>query len=199
MTLFLKDFGSLDPDYQAPAAIKKQIEELEAEKEEAYEIGYKAGWDDAVKAELENQERIGAEFARNLQELSMSFFEARAHIIKSIEPLLREIATKFLPDIAQESVGTLVLEELLPLIEAYADAPVAISVAPGSRVAIERYLSGANKEAFIINEEDTLVDGQAFVKVGPRESHIDLSDVTARIAKAIEALADLNERSLSYG
>ena len=61
---------------------------------EAYEQGYKAGWDDAATAQADDHTRISAGFARNLQELSFTYHEAKGQILGSLEPLLKEMVTK---------------------------------------------------------------------------------------------------------
>ena len=105
----------------------------EAEKVASYEQGYQAGWDDATQAQAEDQTRIGAEFARNLQELSFTFHEARAHVMQAMEPLLTELVDTVLPSLVSETLGQRILEELQPLIEDGADSPVELVVSPASR------------------------------------------------------------------
>jgi flagellar M-ring protein FliF len=73
----LEDFATLaGPAAQAPSDPAPAL--ADAERLAAYEQGYRAGWDDAVRAEAADQARIGAELARNLQEMSFSFHEARS-------------------------------------------------------------------------------------------------------------------------
>ena len=52
----------------------------------AYEQGYTAGWDDAAAAQTDDQSRIKADFARNLQSLGFTFQEARMHVLRAIHP-----------------------------------------------------------------------------------------------------------------
>jgi hypothetical protein len=57
-----------------------QVDAVEEAKVASFEQGYKAGWDDAVAAQSEDQTRIRADLARNLQSLSFTYQEARSHM-----------------------------------------------------------------------------------------------------------------------
>ena len=72
----------------------------------AYEQGYTAGWDDAAAAQTDDQSRIKADFARNLQSLGFTFQEARMHVLRAIHPLIQEIVSHLLPKIARENLVT---------------------------------------------------------------------------------------------
>ena len=78
-----------DPD--GPQSPQGDSEEIETLKVSAYDSGYKAGWDDAAAAQASEQNQIGAELAKNLQDFSFTFHEARVQVMKSMQPLLLEI------------------------------------------------------------------------------------------------------------
>ena len=59
---------------------------LEDEKLAAYDTGYRAGWDDANAAQSDDQTRMKADLARNLQTLGFTYHEARTHILKALWP-----------------------------------------------------------------------------------------------------------------
>ncbi|HGG04004.1 MAG TPA: flagellar biosynthesis protein, partial [Aliiroseovarius sp.] len=91
------------------------VEDLEQSRLAGYETGFKAGWDDAIRTETDEQARIGVEFARNLQDLGFTFNEARSHVMHALEPLLTSIVTTVLPKLVSETIGQTIVEELLPL------------------------------------------------------------------------------------
>ena len=198
MTLALEDFKlAPPPPAQGPdEAIPRS--QAEAEKVGVYEQGYQAGWDDAAQAEAQDQTRIGADFARNLQELSFTFHEARAHVISAMEPLINELVGKLLPDLVAETLGQQILQELQPLIEQGADSPIEIVVAPQSRAALESQLAENNAAAICLTEEPSLAEGQAFLRVGRMERQIDMTGALERISGAIRSLYALNERTLKH-
>jgi flagellar assembly protein FliH len=163
---------------------------LDDEKAAAYEQGYKNGWDDASSASSEEQSRIRADLARNLQTLSFTYHEARGHILKSVEPLLLQVVTQLLPEIARESLAPAVLEALMPLAEKLADAPVTLVINPASRPPVESVLTQATGLPVTVVEEPTLGDGQAFIRLGTVETQVDLDQATADIAAAVRGFFD---------
>lgn len=164
---------------------------LEDEKLASYDSGYRAGWDDANAAQTEDQTRMRAELARNLQSLSFSYHEARSHILKAIKPLMLQVVGRLLPEIARETLAPFVLETLMPLAEGLGDAPVVLVLNPVSRAAVEALLEQATGLPITIQEEPTLGEGQVFIKLGTAEAQVDLDQATADIAAAVRGFFDL--------
>lgn len=164
---------------------------LEDEKLAAYDSGYRAGWDDANSAESQDQTRIRADLARNLQSLSFTYHEARTHILKAIEPLMLQVVGRLLPEIARESLAPFVLETLMPMAEGLGDVPVKLVLNPASRAPVEALLEQATGLPVVIEEEPTLGEGQVYLKLGGAESEVDLDQATADIAAAVRGFFDL--------
>ncbi len=164
---------------------------LEDEKLAAYDTGYKAGWEDANAAQTDDQSRMRADLARNLQTLGFTYHEARSHILKAIEPLMVRIVGQLLPEIARETLAPFVLETLMPLAEGLGDAPVTLVLNPASRLAVEALLEHATGLPVTIEEEPTLGEGQVYIKLGSVETQVDLDKATAEIAAAVRGFFDL--------
>ena len=164
---------------------------LEDEKLASYDTGYRAGWEDANAAQSDDQSRIGADLARNLQSLGFTYHEARSHILKAIEPLMVEIVGRLLPEIARETLAPFVLETLMPLAEGLADAPVTLVLNPAARAPVEALLEQATGLPVRIEEEPTLGEGQVYIKLGAVETQVDLDKATADIAAAVRGFFDL--------
>lgn len=164
---------------------------LEDEKLASYETGYKAGWDDASTAVEGDQAKVAAELARNLQTLSFTYHEARSHILSAIEPLLLQVVSQLLPEIARETLAPFVLETLMPLSEGLADAPVTLVLNPAARAAVEGLLEQATGLPLTIEEEPTLGEGQVYIRLGSVETQVDLDKATAEIASAVRGFFDL--------
>lgn len=207
-TAFLEDFTSqpasaperssgLQGNASAPPEVG--AEQLERMRLEGYEQGYQAGWDDAVKAEAEAQDRIGAEFARNLQDLGFTFHEARQHVMHALEPLLAGMVEKVLPELITRTIGQSVIEELLPMASEAADAPIEIVVSPESRAALEPLLAEATSVPFTLIEEPSLAEGQIYLRSAKTERDIDLTGAVDRIGAAIRDLYQLNEKAFQNG
>ncbi len=179
--------------------VTTEIAAIEEAKLAAYESGYKAGWDDAAAAQTEDQTRIGADLARNLQQLSFTYQEARAHILKALEPLLTEIVGRLLPETARETLAPLVLEQVMPMAEELADQPVVLVLNPAVRAPVERLIEQATGLPLTIEEEPTLGEGQVYVRLGGAEAKVDLTRVTAEIAAAVRAFFSLAEETSPHG
>ena len=165
----------------------------------AYEQGYTAGWDDAAAAQTDDQARIKADFARNLQSLGFTFQEARMHVLRAIHPLIQEIVSHLLPKIARESLASVALEALMPLADQMADAQVTLVLNPVSRAAVEALLEQATGLPLIIIEEPTLGEGQVYLRLGDSETRIDLDRATADIATAVRDFFNLTDKDKRYG
>lgn len=174
-------------------------EMLERARLEGYETGYKAGWDDAAKAQSEDQSRIGAEFARNLQDLGFTFHEARSHVMHALEPLLTGMVERVLPGLVSKTMGQTIVEELLGLAADAADSPIEVMVSPASRPALDNLLTASAGVPFSIVEEPTLAEGQVYLRSGKVERHIDFTSAVERIGTAINGLYELNEKAFQNG
>lgn len=172
---------------------------LEDEKLSAYEMGYRAGWDDASSAVNADQTRACAELARNMQTLSFSYHEARGHVLKAVEPLLLQIVGQLLPEIARETLAPFVLETLMPLAETLGDAPVTLVINPVARAAVEALLNHATGLPMTIEEEPTLGEGQVYIRMGTAETQVDLDQATADIAAAVRGFFDLTGKDRPHG
>ncbi|UWP98244.1 FliH/SctL family protein [Aliiroseovarius crassostreae] len=173
--------------------------DLEKARLEGYEVGYQAGWDDAIRAGDEDKSQISAEFARNLQDLGFTFHEARSHIMKSLEPLLANMVEKVLPSLVSDTIGHAIVEEILPLAADAADSPMQVVIYPGGRDMLEALLSQNTSVPIELIEEETLAEGQVYIRMGATEKQIDLSGAIHRIGEAISGLYQINEKAKQNG
>lgn len=165
----------------------------------AYEQGYTAGWDDAAASQSDDQSRIKADFARNLQSLGFTFQEARMHVLRALQPLIYEIVASLLPQMARETLASIALETLMPLADQMADAPVTLVLNPASRAAVETLLEQATGLPLTVIEEATLGEGQVYLRLGDIETRVDLNRATADIAAAVRDFFDHSKKDKRYG
>ncbi len=165
---------------------------MEEARLKAYEQGYGAGWEDAVAAQSQDQSRLRAELAHNLQSLAFTYHEARAHVLRAVEPLFGTMLDRILPDLARQALVPRILATLRPLAAEAAGAPIRITIAPAARAAVEAALADAPALPVEIAEEDTLGEGQAFLRLGAAETRIDLDRAVADITAAVRGFFDLN-------
>jgi flagellar biosynthesis/type III secretory pathway protein FliH len=151
----------------------------------AFEQGYAAGWEDAVAAQDQSTARLRADFARNLEDLSFTYAEAHRHVLRALEPLLRDMVGKVLPAMARDTLGSIVIEQLLPIARDLAGVPIEVVVCPASRPLVESLIAASVIVPLTVSEEPTLSEGQVYLRFADRERCIDLDGVIAAIGDAV--------------
>jgi flagellar assembly protein FliH len=172
---------------------------LEEAKIAAFEQGYTAGWDDAAQAQQGDQTRIRTDLARNLQTLSFTFQDARAHVLQAIKPLIVEMTNRLLPEVAREALAPTVLEALMPMAEALGDAPLILVLNPAARDSVEDLVTQATGLPLVIEEEPSLGEGQVYIRLGKSETKVDLTQVTADISAAVRAYFNIPSPETPHG
>lgn len=165
----------------------------------AYDKGFKAGWDDAVQAQADDQTRVHADLARNMQTLGFTFAQARDHVLQATAPLLQNIIDQLLPALARDTLGPIILQTLLPMAEAIGGQPVNLVINPSARAGVEPLLAQTGGLPVTIIDEPTLGEGQAYLRLGQTETHIDLDRAIAEISAAVRDFYALPERMQTYG
>jgi len=182
------------------AAVTMARGELEENRLAAFEQGYSAGWDDAAAAQTEEVARLRTDLGRNLQDMAFSYHEARSHVLRALEPLLHDMVTKVLPAIAREALGQMVLEQLRPVAEGLSDAPITVTANPVNRAVIEAIVIGQAVIPMTFCGEESLGEGQVYLRFGVAESRVDLDGVIATIAAAVSAFFQIEkERDIVNG
>jgi flagellar biosynthesis/type III secretory pathway protein FliH len=194
--LKLEVFEASEP---APDTVVMEKSELEEARLAAFESGYSAGWEDAVAAQKGEQSAIGADLARNLQALSFTFHEARAHVLRSLKPLLTGMVETILPDIGKEMLAPLVAEALQPLAEQLANTPITIEINPAARPAVQALLSEQTSLPLRLVEEPTLGEGQVYIRGGDVNLDIDLDAAIAAIHVAVGGFINPQKEDRLHG
>ena len=190
MPLKLEVFETADRPKRADL-VMLDISALDEAKLASFDTGYRAGWDDAAAAQTGDQSRISADLGRNLQSLGFTYHEARAHVLKAVEPLLLEIVGKLLPELARSTLAPMLLETLMPLAERLADAPITLVLNPAARPVVAALLEQATGLPLTIIEEPTLGEGQAWLRLGAVETNVDLDSATEKIAAAVRSFFNI--------
>jgi flagellar assembly protein FliH len=189
--LRLEVFDSVAAGDGAPQPLV-EASALDEAKVAAFEQGYSAGWEDAAAAQEGDQSRIRADLARNLQSLAFTFQDARTHVLQAIRPLILEMATRLLPEVAREALAPAVLEAVMPLADDLADAPLTLVLNPAVRDRVETLLAQATGLPMQVEEEPSLGEGQVYIRLGPSETKVDLTQATDDIATAVRGFFNLS-------
>jgi flagellar assembly protein FliH len=192
-TLVLEDFGG---PLEAVSAAHRAAALPEELRLAAFEEGYQAGWDDAARALSESHQKLAADLAQNLGDLAFTFHEARAHVLKGVEPLLRQMVARILPEVARHALPSLVVEMLDDMVKTSASAPVILKVSPESRAEIEAVLPPSPGFPLEVRVEPTLAEGQVFIRTGEVEQAVDLTAALTEIEAAVDDFFNLNDERL---
>lgn len=190
----LEDFGDLDAE---PLVMTDQA--LEDERLASFERGYQAGWEDASKAHAQEQGHIGADLARNLQDLSFTFHEAQAAILNNLEPLFQRLLNTVLPETAQDGLEARIVQELTTLSRELGGGRVIVSVAPAHAGRVEALLNDTTGLVVSVQADGTLGEGQAFLRLGQRERMIDIDAVLAEIQQRISTFFEATKEAQNHG
>lgn len=196
LKLELFDIDGIRPATEEARVTAAALEDARAA---SYETGYAAGWEDAVKAQTTEQTRINEEVARNMQTLAFTYHEARNQVLHTLEPLLRDMVAKVLPDMAREALGQFVLEALRPIAARLTDTPVTLTLNPASRAAVEAHLAASSSLPLRILEEPSLGEGQVFLRFDDREQQVDLDGVITAIASAVDSFFHFEQQEKAFG
>lgn len=179
----LEDFSSLAAAVQVQSISNEMLEEYRLE---AFENGYKSGWDDASHAHADSQASIAVDLAQSLRDLSFTYHEARDHLIGGLAPLFCAMLDTLVPPLAENALAGQVAQQLSQLADENIDIPVEIAVAPGNEEKIARLLTPDIPMAVNIVTDPTLGEGQASLGFGDEEREIDITEIVQSVVTTLE-------------
>ncbi|MFK7939535.1 MAG: flagellar biosynthesis protein [Roseovarius sp.] len=185
-----EDFGSLSRG--SPVALTDvSLEEL---KLDAFEKGYQAGWEDAVKSASDDSRSVSADLAQSLRDLTFTYEEAHAAALSALKPLLDQMVASVLPSIAQNTLGLQVSEQLHDLARSHGLKPIEIVVSPANLAVVEQMINQDAPAQTTVVEEPSLAEGQVLLRMGDHERDIDVTQVLDGIDTAIAGFFNSTER-----
>jgi flagellar assembly protein FliH len=173
--------------------------ELEEVRLRAFEQGYKAGWDDAFKAQSNDQGRILSTLGRNLEDLSFTYQEALAHLNATIAPVLSAIVDRVLPAVFRDSVGHMIIQEAEGMIRDRTGKPVVIAVPQGVAETIRPLLDAGLAMPIVVEEDATLLDQQAMLRFGETEKEVDVARLIHEAQEIVGTFAYAAQKELAHG
>lgn len=179
-TVKLEDFANVDVSILAETlpfdtgSIKK----------EAFDEGYRAGWNDAFSEAKTEDTQAHSDIASALQRLDFTYFEARQHLMGSFRPLLDAMLKSVLPHASKESLVGLVQQELTTLTE-MVEPPVKLICAPQNIDKIRAILDKKVSMSIDLVAEETLPSSQVQLCYPDGFSTLDTEATIKRIQVAI--------------
>ncbi len=185
-TRLFEDFGRKQVAVQ-PSASTTTDEDIEDLKLKAFEQGYGAGWDDAIKAQADSGKLLADTVQQSLLDARVTSEGAHQAFISATRPLLEGLIGKILPALADRTLPEHVAGLLVKAIEEASDLPVEIRVSPEQQGAVSRVLEDKMPENSKIIADESLAAGQACFALGTSEKQIDLPELISEISQAVEA------------
>lgn len=189
----LEDYGA----FVAGTPVSITDVSLEEQRLEAFENGYQAGWDDSARAQSEGAQRVSADLSQNLHELSFTYQEAYAAILKSLKPLLQEMVSTVLPRAAQVTLGERLSETLLEMASDNGKHPVEIMAAHENVAVIEQMITTELPMPVTVTNDPALSDGQVYIRIGDNEREIDLASVLIEIDRVVDGFFEENQKDIA--
>lgn len=186
LAAYLEDFGAPLSEVKGYAV---SDEVLETERLESFDKGYRAGWDDAIKAKTDEGTQQADAVVQSLQDLSFTYHEVHAQLLSNLSPLLDEILQKILPSLARETLGAHVVDQLSQIARDIGTVQIEIAVAPGAAERVSQLVNNAASSLPIsVIETNDVPEGRADMRLGRKELSVDLSEVTAQITEAVRSV-----------
>lgn len=172
---------------------------LEETRLASFENGYQAGWEDASAAHAAEQSHISAEFSQNLQALNFTYHEAYNHVMTTLEPLLTQMVDTVLPDLANRTLGSRIVSEAIRMAREHAEPELKLTLSPASRSRLEPQLLADLPLPVGLVEDESLGEGQVFLKMGNSERRIDLDGLQVGMRAVITGFFNETKREAVDG
>ena len=180
-----QNFG--DKDRRKDEILEASAEEVEDQKLQSFEDGYKAGWDDAIKAQSESRAHLSTEFSQNLQEATFGYHEARAALLKELLEFIEPVFEKLLPKMAGEALAAHVVEQVMDLSKDIMERPIEIAVSPKQAGSMRAAFEDSVSEPCVIKPDETLAPDQVMIRVGAKERAVELEPWVDDIAGLVSS------------
>jgi flagellar assembly protein FliH len=197
LAALLPDFSQPVP--RAPVGPTLTEAEVDACEARAYEKGYRAGWDDAVASRDADHDRLSADFAQNLKDLSFTYHEAYSHVLRAMTPLLEDIVTTILPAAVDDALAAHVVGELQNQADRLGGMSVKVSVAPEQLPLVEPVVMRDVGFPVELLADGALTPGQADIRLADREIRIDLGEIAEGIRTAITEFNHAAQGARAHG
>jgi len=190
MTLenLLETFDERDRVSASASGAADEID-VEKEKSQSFDLGYASGWEDAQNSLTEAQQRIEAEFERNIQNLVFTYSEAVDCVRGELKTFISAIIEGFLPEIVPDLTREHVRNELLKIADDLVEAPVEIVTAPDSKALLENLLEGDFGLKIGLVEDATLAPRQVYIRIAEREIEVSVAPVIEALRSQLQAIS----------
>ncbi len=197
----LEDFGLAQEhpiDVKTEQLREKAVqEEVDVNRREAYELGYKEGHAVALLAAERECEAQRLEALQGLQNISCNYLDAHAHVMNSLKPFLTSIIENILPKIARDTLALTISENIVEFLEGSDEEFLELTSSPDNLELVQEVASENVKMAIAVKADSDLSNNQFALNLGARERRIDLDAAIENINKEILSFYEMNKEILS--
>lgn len=192
-----EDFGEAR-QLSKPAA-NLNSEEIEDQKLDAFENGYQAGWDDAVKVHNETRAQINEALTESLRDLSFEYHQMRRDFSEAARSIVSEVIDKALPAMARATLGA----HLKDLVTSHArkalDSGVELTIHPDVFAEMSDLLDDELSATVTLIEDNSLSSMQAMLRLGKQEHEVDLERTIKDMRESISTFFATQKSEVSNG
>lgn len=192
----LQDFGTSVPGAEKVLLLSES--EQEAQTIASYELGYAAGWEDALTLQIEEKSKLSDALRENLQDLDFTLADARAQILQSVAPFLEALTAKILPDFAQQAATATLMATVEQILAKQADEPLTLKVAEGSEAKLQPIVEQAVNRKLSILVDPSLTADQVVLHIAETEQFFDPAAVLSELHQAVAGFGDVVKKETGH-
>lgn len=170
---------------------------LEEERLAAFDDGFAAGWDDALKAQKQTETRINEAFADALETAGFTYHEALSQITENLSPVFEQLVAMVLPEVLQTTLGLHVIDRLTELATDAAAQPITVTVSPAFRPRLEALV--AQQSAVSVDIRESADRDTVTFAVGSMEQELNMGRLLDDIKVAVDAFVHTGKRIAANG
>ncbi len=170
-SVIFEDFGATLS--ARPSTEQQSPDELVKIKRMSFDEGYSQGWNDAIASSEAENRKAQTDIAVALQETSFSYVEARMHVLKSVQPLLKAIVSVVLPEMANASLSGHISEELYKLTETL-EEPIELVCSEQDFKEVKALVSASASFPVTVKAEPSFAPSQVIMKFKNGNAELDL-------------------------
>lgn len=174
-------------------------DDLEDMRLAAFEKGYVAGWEDAIKNQEKENSRISDGMAQRLEDISFTFYEARSQFSKDSGIILRLLSEKILPETLHRNFAEHLTYEMKSILESLSPDSLTIAVPKGNRTKVEKLLNLDIPVPLRIEEDFSLGNDQVVLRVADIEREIDINRFVKSMLDTMDTFTFSTEKSDKHG
>ena len=180
-----------------PAVVVTDQPALDALRTAAWAEGYQTGRDEARLSAASAEAESRATLAAHLTQLTLTADDVRRQTLAALEAPLLTLITRLLPVISHETLAPLILEQIAPLMEEAAGAPLILHTHPQARVRLGEIIASAGYPDLLIREDPQAGPDDAWFSLGVSGagSEISLSRLCLEITRVLQDFFTLSQES----